>query len=82
MEYRNKDLVMEYLNILFMDTICMNVDRHTQNYGFLRDLGTGRIKSMAPNFDNNLSLVSRGINENITHAPNRMIEDFVEVLEL
>lgn len=76
------ELLMEYLNILFMDTICMNVDRHTQNYGFLRDMKTGKIKSMAPNFDNNLSLVSRGINENIIHAPNRMISDFIEALEL
>lgn len=78
----NVELVQEYLDILFMDTICMNVDRHTQNYGFLRDLIDGRIESMAPNFDNNLSLVSRGINEKSTHAPNRMISDFVEVLNI
>lgn len=81
-ECSNEDLIMEYLDILFMDTICMNVDRHTQNYGFLRDLENGRIKCMAPNFDNNLSLVSRGINENITHAPSRMISDFVEVIKV
>lgn len=81
-ECSNEDLIMEYLDILFMDTICMNVDRHTQNYGFLRDLENGRIKCMAPNFDNNLSLVSGGINENITHAPSRMISDFVEVIKV
>lgn len=81
-ENDNRDLVLEYLDILFMDTICMNVDRHTQNYGFLRDLETGRIKSMAPNFDNNLSLISRGINENIHHSPDRMISDFREVIDM
>lgn len=76
----NKDLVQDYLDILFMDTICMNVDRHTQNYGFLRDLSNGCVLSMAPNFDNNLSLVSRGVNEKIGHSPQRMISDFIEVL--
>lgn len=81
LQCKNDDLVKEYLNILFLDTICMNVDRHTQNYGFLRDSIDGKIKSMAPNFDNNLSLVSRGINDNIVHAPRRMISDFIEVLE-
>lgn len=81
-ECSNEDLIMEYLDILFMDTICMNVDRHTQNYGFLRDLENGRIKCMAPNFDNNLSLVSRGINENVSHSPDRMISDFIEALEM
>ena len=78
----NKDeLIEEYLNILFMDTICMNVDRHTQNYGFLRDSTDGKIESMAPNFDNNLSLVSRGINEKVIHSPNRMISEFIEVVK-
>ena len=52
-------LVKQYMNIIFMDTICFNVDRHLDNYGFLRDLKTGEILSMAPNYDNNLSLISR-----------------------
>ena len=78
---RNQDLVMEYLDILFMDTICMNIDRHTQNYGFLRSMENGRIKSMAPNFDNNLSLISRGLDENRKLAPRYFLDNFVEALE-
>lgn len=74
----NSSLVMEYLDILFMDTICMNVDRHTQNYGFLRDMTTGRIVSMAPNFDNNLSLVSRGVD---IKRPKMLLDFFIEALE-
>lgn len=50
----------QYLEILIMDTLCLNADRHTQNYGVLRDPLTGTILSMAPNFDNNIALISRG----------------------
>ncbi len=53
-------LATQYLDILYLDTICMNMDRHTNNYGLLRDRETGDIISMAPNFDNNISLISRG----------------------
>jgi len=58
---KRSDLVKQYLDILFMDTIVINADRHTSNYGVLRDVDTGDIISMAPNFDNNLSLVSFSI---------------------
>lgn len=74
------NLIKQYLDILFMDTLCMNVDRHTNNYGFLRDRKTGKIISLAPNFDNNLALISRGVNRNITHTPNRLINEFKDVL--
>ena len=47
----NPPLVKPYLDILFMDALVFNVDRHTQNYGLLRCRETGEILSMAPNFD-------------------------------
>ena len=43
-----------------MDTLCYNMDRHTNNYGVLRDAATGEIVKLAPNFDNNIALISRG----------------------
>ena len=49
-----------YLEIIFLDAVCENVDRHTNNYGVLRDVVSGKILSLAPNYDNNLALVSRG----------------------
>ena len=49
-----------YLEIIFLDAVCENVDRHTNNYGVLRDVVSGEILSLAPNYDNNLALVSRG----------------------
>ena len=50
----------QYIEILILDTLCLNADRHTQNYGVLRDPATGKVVSMAPNFDNNIALISRG----------------------
>ena len=47
----NPSLLKPYLDILFMDALVFNVDRHTQNYGLLRSRETGEILSMVPNFD-------------------------------
>lgn len=50
----------DYIKIIFMDTLCFNMDRHTNNYGVLRSSATGEIVMLAPNFDNNIALISRG----------------------
>ena len=46
--------------MIFMDTICANPDRHTNNFGLLRDIKTGDLIGFAPNYDNNMALISRG----------------------
>ncbi|MDL2327961.1 hypothetical protein LJC64_04875 [Ruminococcaceae bacterium OttesenSCG-928-A11] len=61
-------LAAEYLDIVTMDTLIYNLDRHTQNFGILRDVDTGTILSMAPNFDNNLALLA-GIRGMTTRTP-------------
>lgn len=76
----NDKLVKQYLDIIFLDTIVMNVDRHTFNYGLLRDVETGEILSMAPNFDNNLSLISRGYAKD-TQRNDLLVKLFLEVLD-
>lgn len=53
----------QYVEILLMDAFCRNADRHTYNYGLLRNQKTGRVVSMAPNFDNNIALVARGLDD-------------------
>ena len=53
-------LAEEYLKIVWMDTLCFNMDRHTKNFGVLRDVKSGEILGMAPNYDNNVALISRG----------------------
>jgi len=74
-------LARQYLEIIYMDTLCFNMDRHTRNYGVLRDVDSGEILSMAPNFDNNIALFSRGIPQNLARANDKLIELFSELLE-
>ena len=57
-ELNNINLICQYLNIIFIDTLISNPDRHTFNYGLLKNKNSGDIICMAPNFDNNLSLMA------------------------
>ena len=52
--------VPDYVRLIFMDTITANPDRHTNNFGLLRDAETGELLGLAPNYDNNMALISRG----------------------
>lgn len=72
-------LAGEYLRIIYMDTLCFNMDRHTKNYGILRDVKSGAIFSMAPNFDNNIALFSRGIPNDISREKDKLLELFLEL---
>ena len=63
-----------------MDALCFNMNRHTQNYGILRDRVAGSIVSMAPNFDNNIALISRGYGPDACQTNGFLIDLFVEFL--
>ena len=54
------EAIPDYIRLIFMDTICANPDRHTNNFGLLRDTVTGEFLGLAPNYDNNMALISRG----------------------
>lgn len=54
------DAIPDYIRLIFMDTITANPDRHTNNFGLLRDVETGKITGLAPNYDNNMALIARG----------------------
>ena len=55
-----KQFADQYVEMLLMDSYCLNADRHTFNYGILRSVETGECLCMAPNFDNNIALISNG----------------------
>lgn len=74
-------MAKEYLDILFLDTICFNMDRHTENYGFLRDPETGQYNGMAPNFDNNIALISKGYPSDIERKNDLFIQDFLSLMD-
>ena len=50
------DTAAAYLDMLYMDALCCNTDRHENNYGVLRSTQTGEVISFAPLFDHNLAL--------------------------
>lgn len=55
----NHDIALSYLRLCFFDVVLNNVDRHNENCGIMRDKKTGKIVSLAPNYDDNLCLISR-----------------------
>lgn len=73
-------LAEQYLQIVWLDTICYNMDRHTENFGFLRDVHTGEIVSMAPNYDNNIALISRGYLNTADRAHDGLVGFFRDFL--
>ena len=52
--------IPDYIRLIFMDAVAANPDRHTNNFGLLRDPASGRLLGLAPNYDNNMALISRG----------------------
>ena len=52
--------IPDYVKMIFLNTVVANPDRHTYNFGLLRDVNTGSFIGSAPNFDNNMALISRG----------------------
>lgn len=71
-------LLKKYIDIIFMDTLCYNFDRHTGNYGFLRSGKTGEVISVTPNYDNNNTLISREYRESCS-TPEFLITSFKEL---
>ncbi len=74
------ELAKQYLKIVWFDTVVYNMDRHTANFGFLRDVKSGEILSMAPNFDNNIALISNGPPSDKTREKDGLIRFFREFL--
>lgn len=66
-------LAEQYLQIIYLDTVCLSVDRHTENYGILRDPINGDILRMAPNYDNNIALIYDGYE----NSPSREKDGFI-----
>ncbi|MDO4562515.1 MAG: hypothetical protein Q4C12_01640 [Clostridia bacterium] len=66
----------DFVKMIYLDTICFNMDRHTRNYGVLRNTETGEIIGLAPNFDNNIALIARGYPKNIERTNDRLITLF------
>lgn len=72
--------VRDYVQMLFLDTICANPDRHTFNFSVIRDVENGDILGLAPNFVNNMALISRGYPRNLKRDNDYLIKIFTELM--
>ncbi len=70
----------QYLRIIWLDSLVNNVDRHTENFGFLRRREDGKILSLAPNFDNNAALIARGYPKELTRQNDGFLGFFAKFL--
>jgi len=75
-----KTICDAYVQQCYLDALVLNMDRHEHNFGLLRDSATGAVLALAPLFDHNIALVSRGYPKNITAENDRLIEDFSVLL--
>lgn len=53
------EFAASYVDMLYLDALCFNVDRHENNYGFLRSAQTGEVLQFAPLFDHNIAMFSK-----------------------
>lgn len=77
----NKKLAKEYILLMWFDVLVNNVDRHNENCGLLRNRKTGDIVCLAPNFDNNLALISRSKILNMDASKDGFINVFIKFLK-
>lgn len=52
--------IPDFVRMIFLDALVMNTDRHTGNFGLMRDRASGEIVGFSPLFDHNMALISRG----------------------
>ena len=67
------EIAKQYLLLLWTDSVCYNMDRHTENFGLLRDVKTGKILSLAPNYDNNIALIAKGYPSDVRRTHDGLI---------
>ena len=77
----DSNLANQYLALMYFDCLINNIDRHNENLGLMRNVKTGQIISLAPNFDNNLALLGWDINLKFKPTNDGLIRSFVKFLK-
>ena len=77
----NDEIAKQYLLLVWFDCLVNNVDRHNENCGLLRDKKNGKIISLAPNFDNNVALISRSEVLNLNAKDDGLIKMFAKFIK-
>lgn len=68
---RSEDDLSVFLDLVAMDAVIANPDRHATNLGFLRNARTGAFQGMAPAFDQNMALFPHDLPEDFASWPER-----------
>ena len=55
----------DFRDMIVLDSVILNPDRHLGNFGFIVDNDTFRIKRFAPVFDHNMALAARAMNSSL-----------------
>ena len=71
--------VPDYIKMIFLDALVFNPDRHTANFGLLRDKTNGEYIGLAPCFDHNMALISKGYPQGKTKR-DLLIELFCDII--
>ncbi len=71
--------ISKYIQMIFIDALIANPDRHTGNFGLLRDPDSGDILDFAPLFDHNMALIANGY-PHITGKSDMLISLFADVI--
>lgn len=72
--------IPNYIRMIFLDAVTANPDRHTFNFGLLRDTVTGDLLGLAPLFDHNAALIARGY-PSAPPKPDMLIRLFNDVMK-
>lgn len=65
----------DFKNMIVLDSIIWNQDRHLGNFGFIVDNETQKILRFVPVFDHNMSLLSRAMKQDLWDGFERYIRD-------
>ena len=55
----------DFRDMIVLDTLIVNTDRHLGNFGFIVDNDTFRVKRFAPVFDHNMALLARALDSSL-----------------
>lgn len=55
----------DFRDMIVLDAVILNPDRHFGNFGFIVDNDTFTVKGFAPVFDHNMALLARGMNNTL-----------------
>lgn len=70
--YENIGSEEQFREMIVVDALCFNEDRHAGNYGVLFDNDTLEIKKMAPIFDLNVTFFRNAVAEDFSHIGDYM----------